>query len=676
MLNQTISSLARLVARWRPDGFTLLLLGISMLGVSLVLLRGATYGPALTSDSIYYIDAARNILAGDGFVGAIGEHYTSWPPLYPMLLVAASLFVFDPIDIAGSVNAAVFGLTVFIAGRYLRQRLESKFMVLWGSLALVLSTPLAWMASWVFSESLFILLVTLALIATDRFLNDGRGFQLVAVAVLTALVCLTRYIGIALVGAVVLLLIFQPVASVPEKLRRIAVYSLISLAPVGLWMLRNLLLTGHPTGPRTADISYTMGEILDGMHDVAKSWLFLDLLAGSAERISALIAGTAMLGLVLGVGYVLITSLRKTEVWGVWRPFCIAGVFALVYIACLAVSLMAGTTGRTGHGVEPRFLAPAYLLLLFAGLFALDRLLSYAGHRRMTANEGGMSVIRTFVQGEGIASIRDLPWLPIIAALSLFLWLAYSATLHIHEIKAANMTGARVYYSFKKTHSEVMEYLKAVSVDSMIISNHRYVIYIHTDDPSKNIGFHRNLRQQLYHSSADGDYVVWFYNFYEPYMVSNLGYNHMFLRALPELRLVADLSDGVVFEVDRSYMDDPISQQFPDPSDEPAIRAFFDLYLVDDTLVYIREQCSDEDAEARFFLHIVPTRHADLPEHRQQHGFDNLDFSFTRHGHGWDLDGRCVVTRDLPEYDISSIRTGQFVSGSGQLWGVELPVDE
>ncbi len=398
MLSQTVPSLARLVARWRPDGFILLLLVISLLGVGLVLLRGATYGPAFSYDSVVYISTARNILAGEGFVDFVGSDYVRRPPLYPLLLIVASLFVFDPSDIAGPVNAAVFGLTVFIAGRYLRQRLASNFLALWGSSAIALSTPLALMAYWVWSESLFILLITLALIATDRFLSDGRGFQLVAVAVLTALVCLTRYTGIALVGAVVVLLIFQPGASVPEKLRRIAVYSLISLAPIGLWVLRNFLLIGHPTGDRTADISYTIGEILDGMHDVAKSWLFLDLLAGSTGILSALVTGTAMLGLALGVGYVLIISLRKTDVWDVWRPFCIAGVFALVYIVCLVVSLMAGTTR---FGVELRFLAPAYLPLLFAGLFVLDRLLSYAGHRRMTANEGGISVIRTFVQGGG-----------------------------------------------------------------------------------------------------------------------------------------------------------------------------------------------------------------------------------------------------------------------------------
>ncbi len=290
-----------------------------------------------------------------------------------------------------------------------------------------------------------------------------------------------------------------------------------------------------------------------------------------------------------------------------------------------------------------------------------------------------MSVIRTFVQGD--TSIRDLPWLPIIAALSLCLWLAYSATLHIHEIKAANTQDVQGYQSPRWTNSKLLEYLRSVSVDSKIFTNNAAIEYIHIDNPDRYRNYRRtyiqsDLRQYLYRSAANGDYVVWFYDW------PRLEYNHIFLRALPELRVMADLSDGIVFEVDRSYMDVPVSmpdsisqyQQFTEPSGEPAIRAFFDLYLVDDTLIYIRDQCRAEDTKARFFLHIIPTRQTDLPEHRQQYGFKNLDFSVT--GHDWNFVGRCVATRDLPEYGISSIRTGQFVSGSGQLWHVELPVNE
>ena len=69
--------------------------------------------------------------------------------------------------------------------------------------------------------------------------------------------------------------------------------------------------------------------------------------------------------------------------------------------------------------------------------------------------------------------------------------------------------------------------------------------------------------------------------------------------------------------------------------------------------------------QAPFFLHISPVDEKDLPEHRRQYGFDNLDFQHP----GFQLDDKtCAVGRPLPAYAIRSIRTGQFVPGEGRLW--------
>ena len=98
----------------------------------------------------------------------------------------------------------------------------------------------------------------------------------------------------------------------------------------------------------------------------------------------------------------------------------------------------------------------------------------------------------------------------------------------------------------------------------------------------------------------------------------------------------------------------------------PAARSSFDVYLDGDRLVYIKEECSHEDVDAMFFLHLLPTAVADLPRHRQQHGFDNLDFLFETSG--FRVGGRCAAVRLLPDYGIASIRTGQFVPGKGRVW--------
>ena len=98
----------------------------------------------------------------------------------------------------------------------------------------------------------------------------------------------------------------------------------------------------------------------------------------------------------------------------------------------------------------------------------------------------------------------------------------------------------------------------------------------------------------------------------------------------------------------------------------PAARSAFDVYLDGDRLVYIKEECSHEDVDAMFFLHLFPTDVADLSRHRQQHGFDNLDFLFETFG--FRVGGRCAAVRLLPDYGIASIRTGQFVPGKGRVW--------
>ena len=96
----------------------------------------------------------------------------------------------------------------------------------------------------------------------------------------------------------------------------------------------------------------------------------------------------------------------------------------------------------------------------------------------------------------------------------------------------------------------------------------------------------------------------------------------------------------------------------------------FGVYLEEGRLIYYRDKCRTEDAEARFFLHIVPEDGGSLGWGRRRHGFENRDFDFARRGEFFD--GQCLATVPLPGYGVGSIRTGQFAPGQGELWVVEL----
>ena len=105
----------------------------------------------------------------------------------------------------------------------------------------------------------------------------------------------------------------------------------------------------------------------------------------------------------------------------------------------------------------------------------------------------------------------------------------------------------------------------------------------------------------------------------------------------------------------------------------PMIRADFDVYLNNRRLIYINDSCSADALGKPFFLGVFPVDNADLPEARRPHGFDNLDFDFA--DHGFSGGDRCFAVRDLPEYPIKRIHTGQFIiaaDGFRHIWEEEV----
>ena len=107
-------------------------------------------------------------------------------------------------------------------------------------------------------------------------------------------------------------------------------------------------------------------------------------------------------------------------------------------------------------------------------------------------------------------------------------------------------------------------------------------------------------------------------------------------------------------------------------SGEPIARSEFDLYIDEGKFYYVKEPCGSEDVQVGFFLHVVPADLDDLPDHRSEHGFDNLDFGFDVRGVLFD--GKCAASVGLPQYAIARITTGQY-DGAGRTWVAEIDLE-
>ena len=533
------------------DRFALALVLISALGAALVLARGATYGVALYADSIFYIDAARNLLAGEAFVTFTRDGrvtpLTHWPPLYPLALAAPSVFGIDARDAAGPLNAALLGLTAFAVGRWALRRLESKALALWGCAAVALAPPLAQTASWALSETPFILLATLALIRADDFLQDGGRAALIWAAALSALAWLTRYIGFALVGTILALVVLRPGASLRDRARGAVVYSLIAALPTALWMLRNMSLTGTPAGIRRDPWSNFSEMPVDAAF-VIGGWFTQGFLSGDALPLAAFCAAAAGLGaLCAAAAWALISS--RGEAWRGRRSLCAFGAFAAAYPASFLFSAIAlKALHSSPFHIWDKFWIPLYVPLLLVALPALDRLISVRGGEA-----------RVFAEILDWANNRAARRGTLAMSAALALWLLLGAAQNVSDILRVNAESVRDSYSAAAwINSETLEYLRENPRRARVITNNAHMVYIHADDSgwayaalpafsleTANASLDDVLDNAI--ETSDGEIlVVWLDNWYKN---GEAGYGADTLRASPRLEVEAELSDGAIFRV-------------------------------------------------------------------------------------------------------------------------------
>jgi len=102
----------------------------------------------------------------------------------------------------------------------------------------------------------------------------------------------------------------------------------------------------------------------------------------------------------------------------------------------------------------------------------------------------------------------------------------------------------------------------------------------------------------------------------------------------------------------------------------------FAIYQDGDALIYAKEGCGETDARGRFFLSVFPVDQDDLPQTARDAGLEHEPLNFDFHRYGAIFDGKCVIVRELPDYPISRIETGQWIPGEGGLWRVEIVVGD
>jgi hypothetical protein len=326
-------------------------------------------GPGLSTDAVNYLSTADNVARGIGFRNFEGDHYVLWPPLYPAILAGFELlFGVDPQVSASVLNALAFGGIVLLMGILARRILERDVILCsWAVGGALLSTSTFAISVNVASDPIFIVLALSFLILFDGYARDGDRASLVGLVAVCGLACLQRYIGATLILTGAVGIVYARWSRPRRGLGEAAIFAGLSVAPLGVWIVRNYLVSGTFLGVRDPETWKPMENLLDIGFKAARWFVPYQLSSQPAFWV------------VLVIGLAIVVYVRRKT-----RVQLLSGVkpepitFVLILFPIIYLAFMVVLTKSVDHKniiYDDRLYLPAYFPLFVLSLLVLRRML-------------------------------------------------------------------------------------------------------------------------------------------------------------------------------------------------------------------------------------------------------------------------------------------------------------
>lgn len=228
-------------------------------------------GVGISPDSIMYASTATNIQAHWSLMTFNETPLVFFPVFYPTFLALIQFITrVDPFTAGSIINSGLFALVILITGwmlaKFITRSRIYKILIL---AAIILSPALLQIYSFLWSETLFILLVMLFILNYHHYLQKQTTGRLLIIALVAALACITRYAGITLIGTGALMLLLDAKLPRDKKIKHIALFCILSISLLLANLAFNRLHAGLSTGTREPSITplsenmYYAGTVLN-----------------------------------------------------------------------------------------------------------------------------------------------------------------------------------------------------------------------------------------------------------------------------------------------------------------------------------------------------------------------------------------------------------------------------
>lgn len=262
------------------------------------------WGISMTTDSTTYLNTARNLAGGRGltvtFEGTTGP-LVAFPPIYTAVLAVGEITGAGVLQGARWINAILFAWFAVVLGRILYDTTgKSTAAAVAGACFVLASWNVVQAYGYLWSETLFLPLCFSSLWHGSQYARTGKASHFTLAVSAAAAGWMTRYAGVALVGALCVSIIWvgtrAPWRRVLDGLSAAALASM----PLALWAFRNLrtggMITNHNfgwTAPRASQAGDLGGMILSwAVPDVLPLWLRILL---GASLLAAVCAALVLL---------------------------------------------------------------------------------------------------------------------------------------------------------------------------------------------------------------------------------------------------------------------------------------------------------------------------------------------------------------------------------------------
>jgi len=486
---------------------------IGLLGAGWLWFVMSQHGIGLSPDSAGYLAVASNLIEGKGFVSYSGEPLIVHPPLYPLAVATLSfLFGLELTTSALVLNLLLIASTTFVSGNLTFLVTNSFLVSLFVCFSIILGIPIFQVFIYAWSEPTFIFFLSVAFLYLVKFIEYRDKIYLLVSSVFVSLACTTRYAGIFILISFIIFLVFIFRKDIVKRRNEIYTFLFISSFPLYLWGMRNYILSRTFFG-RSRNPLHSFSEHSLGFVNAVTSWFIFPVNYFQNKTLLFLVA-FLLIFILLVIGVKEIANLKVLSLV----------VFIFLYLLLLFIACVSTHQNL----IDNRLLSPIFIPL---GIVLIDFF-----YRRI------------YLQLMDKISKRVRPWLVVLGLIAWFTYPAISTLKFGLEVRKEGLG----YQSVHWQTSETLAYVRQAREELL-------QLHVYTNDPEGlyfltkiragrlSIQFHPNW------PAAGRAYLICFKQGYLGDCLEILDR----LRQNPDIRPVAEFSDGTIYLVTRRNLQVP-----------------------------------------------------------------------------------------------------------------------